>query len=44
MGGIGMLAEQGGHSRGGRAVETDDGYVLTLRQKCLITIKMEFLL
>lgn len=33
MGGIGMLAEQGGHSRGGRAVETDDSYVLTLRQR-----------
>ena len=33
MGGIGMLAEQGGHSRGGRAIETDDGYVLTLRQR-----------
>ena len=33
MGGIGMLAEQGGHSRGGRAVGTDDGYVLTLRQR-----------
>lgn len=33
MGGIGMLAEQGGHSRGGRAVETNDGYVLTLRQR-----------
>ena len=33
MGAIGMLAEQGGHSRGGRAVETDDGYVLTLRQR-----------
>ncbi len=33
MGGIGMLAEQGGHSRGGRAVETEDGYVLTLRQR-----------
>ncbi|MDR9416844.1 MAG: M14 family metallopeptidase [Gracilimonas sp.] len=33
MGGIGMLAEQGGHSRGGRAVETDDGYVITLRQR-----------
>lgn len=33
MGGIGMLAEQGGHSRGGRAVTTDDGYVLTLRQR-----------
>ncbi len=33
MGGIGMLAEQGGHSRGGRAVETDDGYILTLRQR-----------
>lgn len=33
MGAIGMLAEQGGHSRGGRAVKTDDGYVLTLRQR-----------
>ncbi len=33
MGSIGMLVEQGGHSRGGRAVETDDGYVLTLRQR-----------
>ncbi|MDR9418595.1 M14 family metallopeptidase [Gracilimonas sp.] len=33
MGGIGMLAEQGGHSSGGRAVETDDGYILTLRQR-----------
>ncbi len=33
MGGIGMLAEQGGHSMGGRAVETEDGYVLTLRQR-----------
>ncbi len=33
MGAIGMLAEQGGHSRGGRAVETDDGYVLTLKQR-----------
>ncbi|MEX2603258.1 MAG: M14 family metallopeptidase [Gracilimonas sp.] len=33
MGGIGMLAEQGGHSRGGRAVKTDDDYVLTLRQR-----------
>ncbi len=33
MGGIGMLAEQGGHSRGGRAVETEDGYILTLRQR-----------
>ncbi|MEO1023138.1 MAG: M14 family metallopeptidase [Bacteroidota bacterium] len=33
MGGIGMLAEQGGHSRGGRAVQTNDGYVLTLRQR-----------
>lgn len=33
MGGIGMLAEQGGHSRGGRAVETEDGYLLTLRQR-----------
>ncbi len=33
MGGIGMLREQGGHSRGGRAVETNDGYILTLRQR-----------
>ena len=33
MGGIGMLAEQGGHSRGGRSVETEDGYLLTLRQR-----------
>lgn len=33
MGGIGMLAEQGGHSRGGRAVTTNDDYVLTLRQR-----------
>ena len=33
MGGIGMLAEQGGHSRGGRAVETEDGYVLSLKQR-----------
>jgi len=33
MGAIGMLNEQGGHSRGGRAVETEDGYVLTLRQR-----------
>lgn len=33
FGGIGMLTEQGGHSRGGRAVETNDGYVLTLRQR-----------
>ncbi|GAB5518017.1 MAG: M14 family zinc carboxypeptidase [Rhodothermales bacterium] len=33
MGAIGMLTEQGGHSRGGRAVDTDDGYVLTLRQR-----------
>ncbi|MEA1881713.1 MAG: M14 metallopeptidase family protein, partial [Candidatus Marinimicrobia bacterium] len=33
MGSIGMLVEQGGHSRGGRAVKTDDGYVLTLRQR-----------
>lgn len=33
MGGIGMLAEQGGHTMGGRAVETNDGYVLTLRQR-----------
>ncbi|MDA0377974.1 MAG: hypothetical protein O2899_00655 [Bacteroidetes bacterium] len=33
QGAIGMLSEQGGHSRGGRAVETNDGYVLTLRQR-----------
>ncbi|MEM6644682.1 MAG: M14 family zinc carboxypeptidase [Bacteroidota bacterium] len=33
MGAIGMLTEQGGHSRGGRAVDTDDGYVLTLQQR-----------
>ena len=33
MGSIGMLVEQGGSPRGGRAVETDDGYVLTLRQR-----------
>ena len=33
MGGIGMLREQGGHSRGGRAVKVNDGYVLTLRQR-----------
>lgn len=32
MGAIGMLVEQGGIS-GGRAVETEDGYVLTLRQR-----------
>ena len=33
MGAIGMLTEQGGHSRGGRAVKTNDEYVLTLRQR-----------
>jgi len=33
LGGIGMLSEQGGHSRGGRAVKTNDDYVLTLRQR-----------
>ena len=33
QGAIGMLSEQGGHSRGGRAVETNDGYILTLRQR-----------
>jgi Zinc carboxypeptidase len=33
MGAIGMLSEQGGHSRGARAVTTNDGYVLTLRQR-----------
>ncbi len=32
MGGIGMLTEQGGINAG-RAVETDDGYVLTLSQR-----------
>jgi len=32
MGGIGMLTEQGGINAG-RAVETEDGYVLTLRQR-----------
>ena len=32
MGGIGMLNEQGGIAAG-RAVETEDGYVLTLRQR-----------
>ena len=32
MGAIGMLTEQGGISAG-RAVETDDGFVLTLRQR-----------
>jgi len=33
MGAIGMLTEQGGHSAGGRIVETDDGYHLTFRQR-----------
>ena len=33
MGAIGMLTEQGGHAAGGRIVETDDGYQLTLRQR-----------
>ncbi|WP_436515751.1 M14 family metallopeptidase [Ekhidna sp. To15] len=33
MGAIGMLTEQGGHSAGGRIVETNDGYHLTLRQR-----------
>ncbi len=32
MGAIGMLNEQGGIA-GGRAVETEDGYILTLRQR-----------
>lgn len=32
MGAIGMLTEQGGIA-GGRAVETEDGFVLTLRQR-----------
>jgi len=32
MGAIGMLTEQGGIA-GGRAIEVDDGYVLTLRQR-----------
>lgn len=33
LGAIGMLTEQGGGSGSARAVETDDGYVLTLRQR-----------
>ncbi len=33
MGAIGMLTEQGGHAAGGRIVETEDGYNLTLRQR-----------
>lgn len=33
MGAVGMLTEQGGHAAGGRIVETDDGYLLTLRQR-----------
>lgn len=33
MGSIGQLREQGGHSLGGRAVTTNDEYVLTLRQR-----------
>jgi hypothetical protein len=33
MGAIGMLTEQGGHAAGGRIVETNDGYHLTLRQR-----------
>ena len=33
MGAIGMLTEQGGGSAGGRIVQTDDGYNLTLRQR-----------
>ena len=33
MGGIGMLREQGGGSRGARAVKSNDGYILTLRQR-----------
>ncbi len=33
MGGIGMLREQGGHSRGGRAVKVNDDYILSLRQR-----------
>ena len=33
MGSIGMLVEQGGHSRGGRAVKTDDGYKVTNRKE-----------
>ena len=32
MGAVGMLTEQGGIA-GGRAIETNDGYVLTLRQR-----------
>ena len=33
MGAIGMLTEQGGGSAGGRIVQTDDGFDLTLRQR-----------
>lgn len=33
LGAIGMLTEQGGGSRAARAVESNDGYVLTLRQR-----------
>lgn len=33
LGAIGMLTEQGGGSGGARAVVTDDGYVLSLRQR-----------
>lgn len=32
MGAVGMLVEQGGIA-GGRAIETNDGYILTLRQR-----------
>ena len=32
MGAVGMLTEQGGIA-GGRAIETNDGYILTLRQR-----------
>ena len=34
-GSIGMTYEQGGHSRGGLAVQTDEGEVLTLRDRLL---------
>ena len=33
MGAIGMLTEQGGSGGGGLAVETNDGYILSLRQR-----------
>ncbi|GAB4545065.1 MAG: M14 family metallopeptidase [Phycisphaerales bacterium] len=32
-GAVGILNEQGGHSRGGLAIEVDDGYTLTLAER-----------